>query len=124
MFLKLKGKISSGIVSNLNDLEQEAGLRNLESATRAFFTQELNSDVTRLLKEEIRAYSGLQIPVPKLSGQGFVIHHARCKRTIRGGERNDWIWIASDNAGTRTFNGLLVGRLNALFKLRSREMVY
>ena len=82
---KIKGKISSGIVSNLNDLEQEAGLKNLESATRAFFTQELNSDVTRLLKEEIRAYNGLQIPVPKLSGQGFVIHYGRCKRTFRGG---------------------------------------
>ena len=77
-----------------------------------------------MLKEEIRAYNGLQIPVPKLSGQEFVIPHARCKRTFRGGERNDWIWIASDNAGTQTFNGRLVRRLNALFKLRSRETVY
>ena len=30
----------------------------------------------------------------------------------------------SHNAGTKTFNGWLVGRLNALFKLRSRETVY
>ena len=59
MFLKLKRKVSSGIVSNLNDLEQKAGLKNVESATRAFFTQELNSDITRLLKEEFRAYNGL-----------------------------------------------------------------
>lgn len=52
-FLKLKGKIRSGIISNRNDLEQEAGLKNLESATRVSFTEELNSDVMRLLKQEI-----------------------------------------------------------------------
>ena len=46
------------------------------------------------------------------------------KGRFGGGERNDWIWIASDNAGTRMFNRQLVGRLNALFKLRSRETVY
>ena len=37
VFLNLKGKNSSGITSNLNDLEQEAGLKNLESAKRLFF---------------------------------------------------------------------------------------
>ena len=41
-----------------------------------------------------------------------------------GGERNDWIWIASDNADTRTFYWQLVRRLNALFQVRSRETLY
>ena len=126
-FLKLKGKIDSSIVSNLVDLGQEAGLKDLQSAMRAFLTRELNSDVTSLLNGGIRAYRALEIPVPKLSGQGFVIHNVRCTglKKFRGGvKRNDWVWTTSDNIRSRTFNGRLPGRLNALFKLRSLETVY
>ena len=66
---------------NLQDLEHESGVRDLRLAMRAFFMQELrgtNSDTERLLDHEIGAYGALQISVPKLSDQGFVLHHARC----------------------------------------------
>ncbi|KAF8415915.1 hypothetical protein BGX38DRAFT_1244983, partial [Terfezia claveryi] len=64
-----------------------------------------DSDIQRLLEGNIRAYK-LDIPVPKLSGNGFVVHHARCTGLdIRPG----------------TLNGRIPGRLNALFKLKSKE---
>ena len=69
------------MVLNLRDLEHESGIRDLRLATRAFFMRELrgtNSDTERLLDHEIGAYGALQIPVPKLSDQGFVLHYARC----------------------------------------------
>ena len=39
--------------------------------------KDMNSDTERLLDYEIGAYSALQIPVPKLSDKGFVLHYAR-----------------------------------------------
>ena len=62
------------------------------------------SDTERLLDHKIVAYGALQIPVPKLSDQGFVLHHARCsvEKGFRSRKGNDWVWVrrhpASDTA--------------------------
>ena len=75
----------------------------------------------------IRAYTSLEIPIPRLSGQGFVVHHARCTRLtmFRGHKRSDWVWVrrhcASDKACAGTLNGRIQGRVNALFKLKSKH---
>ena len=128
-FLKLQGKLSSEIVSNLEELERTMGLPGVKLATMSFLTREFrgtNYDPLRLIDCRIRAYRCLEVPVPKLSGEGFVIHNVRCTglEGFRGGQRrNDWVWIrkhtASDNARPGTLDGRIVGRLNALFKLTS-----
>ena len=69
------------MVFNVRDLKHVSSVRDLRLPTRAFFMRELrdtNSDKERLLVHEIGAYSALHIPVPKLSDQGSVLHHARC----------------------------------------------
>ena len=99
--MKLQGKID--LVSNLADLELETGLLNLELATRDFLLRYTNSGAGNQLDNDlnIRAYRALKIPVPILSGGGFVLHHALC-REYRGRSKEDWIWVrrhpASDNA--------------------------
>jgi len=129
--LKLLGK--NNLVLNLRDLEHESGVHDLRFATRAFFMRELkdtNSDTERLLDHEIGAYGALQIPVPKLSDKGFVLHHARCsgEKGFRGSKRNNWVWVrrhpASDTVLVGTLNGRVPGRLDALFKLTSKGVVY
>ncbi|KAF8418351.1 hypothetical protein EV426DRAFT_520186, partial [Tirmania nivea] len=73
----------------------------------------------------------LQIPVPKFSGSGFLMHVARCtgEKEFRGQQRNDWVWVrrhpASGGRQPNLLNGRIPGSLNALFKLTSKEgMVY
>ena len=89
-----------------------------------------NSDTERLLDHEIGAYGALQIPVPKLSDQGFVLHLARCsiEKRFQGTKRNDWVWVrrhsAMDTAPAGILNGRIPGRLDALFKLVSKGLVY
>ena len=53
----------------------------------------INSDTERLLDHEIGAHGALQIPVPKLSDEGFVLHHGKCsvEKRFRGSNRNDWV---------------------------------
>ena len=134
-FLKLQWKLELETVSSLEDLERTFGIGGVKFAMRSFLIQEFrgtNSDALRLLDCKIRAYRCLEIPVPKLNGEGFVLHHVRCTGlgSFRGREkRNDWVWIrkhpASDDAPLGTLNGRITGRLNALFKLTSKEgMVY
>jgi hypothetical protein len=132
-YLKLQGKVDLDIVSNLEGLERVICLCDVRLATRAFFVRELrgtNSDIERLLRCGIRAYHSLEIPVPKLGGDGFILHHVRCTGLdgFRGkGKRNDWVWVkrhlTSDKACAGMPNGRIVGRLNALFKLVTREGV-
>ena len=134
VYIKLQGKIDLGTVSTLADLEVVAGLCDLKVATRVFLTRELkgaNSDVMSLLAQGIRGYRSLQIPVPKLNGHGFVLHHARCTGLddFRGQKRSDWIWIRKHAASFRSqpgsLNGRIPGKLNALFKLTGiGETVY
>jgi hypothetical protein len=130
VYLKLRGKIEFGVVGSLTDLGSATAVGDLELATREFLTRDVrfaNSEVERLLKGEIRAYKALEIPVPKLSGKEFVVHYARCTglNMFRGQKRADWVWIrrhlASDMAQPGTLNGRLPGRLNALFKFKSKE---
>ena len=94
VYLKLLGK--TNLVLNLRDVEHKSGVRDLKLATRAFFMRKLrdtNSDTERLLDHDIGAYVALQIPVPMLSDQGFVLHHARCsgEKGFRGNKTNDWV---------------------------------
>ncbi|KAF8427419.1 hypothetical protein EV426DRAFT_589943 [Tirmania nivea] len=107
-----------------------AGLSNLKLATRGFLTRELkgaDSDAVRLLDRDVRAYCALQIPVPNFSGQGFVMHIARCteEKGFRGQRRNNWVWVrrhaASGMVQSNSLNGQIPGRLNVLFKLKSKE---
>ncbi|KAF8426002.1 hypothetical protein EV426DRAFT_715912 [Tirmania nivea] len=130
VYLKLQGKIDLETVSNLEDLERMAGLSNLKLATRGFLIRELkgaDSDAVRLLDRDIWAYYALQIPVPNFSGQGFVMHIAVCteEKGFRGQRRNDWIWVrrhvASGMGQSNSLNGRIPGRLNMLFKLKSKE---
>jgi hypothetical protein len=119
-YLKLQGKIDS--VSNLADLEHVA---NLKSATRAFLVRELHTDpdALGLLERGISVYNTLQIPIPKFSGQGFVLHNAKCTE-FRGKKRNDWVWVrrhVASDAGQHTLNGCIPGRLNAVFKISGKE---
>ena len=77
--MKLKGKID--LVSNLTDLEHEIGLGDLRLARHTFWTKELkgtNADPESILDYGIVAYISLQIPVPSLNGQDFILHIARC----------------------------------------------
>ena len=128
--MKLQGK--TNVVLNLIELENESGVCGLRLATRAFFTgkyKDTNRDIERLLDCEIRAYGTLQVPVPRLSEPGFILHHAICsgKKEFRGSKRNDWVWVrrhlASDTAQAGTLNGRISGRLNVLFKLTSKGIV-
>ena len=121
------------MVLNLRGLEHESGVRDLKLTTRAFFMRDLrgtNSDTERLLDHEIGAYGAPQIPVPPLSDQGFVLHHARCfgEKGFRGSKRNDWLWVrrhpALDTAPAGTLNGRVPGTLDALSKLTSKGVVY
>ncbi|RPB21015.1 hypothetical protein L211DRAFT_851758 [Terfezia boudieri ATCC MYA-4762] len=130
VYLKLRGKIKLGIISSLEELERVTGLPDLVLTTETFLRQEvrsMNSDPVGLLVQEIRAYRELQIPVPKFSGEGFIVHSARCT-VFREQERYNWIWVrrqrTSDEA-SGTLNGRIPGRINALLKVISREgMVY
>ena len=131
VYFKLLGK--TNMVLNPRDLEHKSGVHDLRLAIRAFFIRELrgtNSDTERLFNHEIGAYGALQIPVPKLSDQGLVLHHARCSgdKRFRGGKRNDWVWVkrypALDTTPAGTLNGLVPGRLDAFFKLTSKSVVY
>ena len=89
-----------------------------------------NSDTERLLDHETGAYGTLQIPLPKWSDQGIVLHYARCsgEKRFRESKRNDWVPVrrhpASDTAPAGTLNGRVPGRLDALFKLTSKGVVY
>ena len=130
VYLKLDGKIDLGTVSAIADLEHVTGLCDLRLATRVFLTREYkgtNSDILSLLDLEIRAYRSLQIPVPNFSEEGFVLHHARCTGLgeFRGQKRSDWIWVrrhaASDQGQQGSLDGRRVAKLNALFKLKSRD---
>ena len=121
------------LLLNLRDLEHESSVHDLRFAKRAFFMKELkdtNSDTKRLLDHEIGAYGALQIPVPKLSDKCFILHHARCfgEKGFRGSKRNDWVWVrrhpTSDTALAGTVNGRVPDRLDALFKLTSKGVVY
>ena len=79
--MKLDGKIDLGTVSAIADLEHVTSLCDLRLATRVFLTWKykgMNSDILSLLDLDIRAYCSIQIPVPNFSGEGFVLHHARC----------------------------------------------
>ncbi|KAF8436090.1 hypothetical protein BGX38DRAFT_1274632 [Terfezia claveryi] len=94
VYLKLQGQIDLGRVSNLEDLEHTPSLSYLKLATRVFLTRELkvaDSEVLRLLDGHIQAYGALQIPVPKFSRSGFLMHVARCtgEKEFRGQKRND-----------------------------------
>ena len=129
-YLKLQRTIHIRRVSNLSDLEYTANLYDLILPTRAFFLTELkvkNSNVARLLNHQIRVYGALLIPVPKLSGEGFVWHHARCSGSaeFRVQRRNDWVCVrrhaALDRTEPGTLNGRMPGRLNALFKLKHKN---
>jgi len=99
-------------------------------ATRVFLTREhkgTNSDILSLFDLEIRVYRSLQIPVPYFSGEGFVLYHARCTGLgeFRGQKRSDWIWVGrhapSERLQQGSLNGQRVAKLNALFKLKSRD---
>ncbi|KAF8440641.1 hypothetical protein BGX38DRAFT_1205503 [Terfezia claveryi] len=130
VYLKLRGKIEFGRVGNIAELEHTTAVGDLTLATQIFLTRDVkctDSDIQRLLEGNIRAYKTLDIPVPKLSGNGFVVHHARCTGLdmFRKQQRSDWVWVrrhrASDVARPGTLNGRIPGRLNALFKLKSKE---
>jgi hypothetical protein len=130
VYLKLAGKFDFGTVSTIADLENVTGLCDLRLATKVFLTRAhrgTNSDIVRLLDWDIRGYRSLQIPVPRFSGLGFLVHHARCTGVgeFRGGKRNDWIWVRrheeSDRMQQGTLNGRRPAKLNALFKLKSED---
>jgi len=95
MYLKLQGKLDFGTVSNLGDLERVTGLCDLVLVTSAFMRGELRYSevsISRVLSAGIRAYKALEIPMPKLNREGFVVHHARCtglRKFRRGQSRSD-----------------------------------
>jgi len=127
MYLQIQGKLNFRTVSNLGDLEQVTGLCDLVLATSAFLRGELGYSevsISRVLSAGIRAYEVLEISVPKLNGEGFVVHNARCtglRKFRRGQSRSDWVWVrrhwASEKAGPTALNGHIPARLNALYKL-------
>jgi hypothetical protein len=126
VYLKLKGKIEWGLVSSLENLEQVSGLTGLVQATETFLQREdKGKDDGNRIVQEIRAYRALQIPVPKFSGKGFIMHNARCTKEFRGKDRQDWVWVrrrgASDQVPAGTLNGRIPGRMNALFKLIRKD---
>jgi len=80
-YLKLRVKVELGTVSNLGDLESAIGSCDLKLAAMVFLTHDMrctDSNVQSLLESDARAYIGLKIPPPKLSGEGYIIHNARC----------------------------------------------
>jgi len=93
VYLRMQSKIDLGMVSNLEDLAHTAGWCDLKLATRVFGPRGpgTGSDAVSLVDRDIQAYSALQIPVPNLSGRGFVVHIARCtgEKKFRGQQRND-----------------------------------
>jgi len=118
------------VVGNLAELESAMALGDVVLATRVFVTRDVRctySDAQRLLEVGIRAYTSLEIPVPRLGGQGFIVHYTRCTglTMFRGHKRSDWVWVrrhcASDKARAGTLNRRIPGRLNALFKLKSKD---
>ena len=129
--MKLKGKID--LLSNPIDLEHETGLGDIRLASHAFWMKELkgtNADPESILDYVIGAYTSLQIPVPSLNVQDFILHISRCTagKEFRGHVRRDWVWVrthaASDKVRVGTLNGRVPGRLNALFKLKYEGTVY
>ena len=103
VYLKLQGKIELGTVSNLVELECMTALCDLRIAMKVFLTWEVkgsNSDIQRLLDGDIRAYRWLEIPVARLSGEGYVVHYARCTglNMFRGQKRSDWVWVRRHRA--------------------------
>jgi len=94
VYLKLRGKIELGVVGNLAELEGAMALGDVVLATWVFLTRDGRCtyyDVQLLLEGGIKAYTSLEIPLPRLSRQGFVVHHARCTRLtmFRGHKRSD-----------------------------------
>jgi len=81
VYLKLRGKVELGSVSNLGDLESAIASCDLRLARRVFLTANIrctDSHVRSLLEGDVRAYLCLEIPVPKKSGEGYIVHNARC----------------------------------------------
>ena len=103
-------------------------LCDIKLAVTPFLLKEKNSDMLlQVLDADIRAYQCLEIPVARFSGEGFDFHHARCTGSMfrAGQKRSDWVWIrkhpGSDTAQPGSLNGRILGRLNALFKLKGIE---
>ena len=131
IYVRLQGK--ANVVLHLTDQKNESGVHDMRLATTASFMRELsktNANVERLLDRKIRAYGALQVRVPKLNDQGFVIHVTRCPEEsgFRESKRNDWVCVrrhpASDIAESSTLNRRVHGRLDALCKLTSKGLVY
>jgi len=133
VYLRLQGKIDLGTISSLGDLEHVTGLDNLKLAMRVHLTyelQETDCHTEELLNRDIQAYCALQILVLNFSGEGVVLHIARCtgEKEFQGKARNDWIWVrrhmVSGKAQPNLLNRQIPRRLNALFKITSRGTIY
>ena len=95
--------------------------------TSTFFREELGYSevsISRVLSVGRRAYEALENAMPKLNGEGFVVHHARCTELRKFSRRqswSDWVWVrryrAWEKAGPTALNRHMPARLNALYNL-------
>ncbi|KAF8473800.1 hypothetical protein BDZ91DRAFT_845281 [Kalaharituber pfeilii] len=126
LFMKLMGKVNPEKIYSLKLIAEEYQLADLVSATRAYLQEliQTDSDIERLLSGPAELFTALQIPVPDLSDNGFILHHIRCtgrQKFRKRAPRADWAWVEMGRRTNATLKGKLPGRIEAFFKLFDRQ---
>ncbi|KAF8436740.1 hypothetical protein BDZ91DRAFT_756790 [Kalaharituber pfeilii] len=110
LFMKLMGKVNSEKIYSLKLIAEEYQLADLVSAMCAYLQEliQTDSDIERLLT--------LQILVPDLSDNDFILHHIRCtgrQKFRKQAPRADWAWVEMGRHTNAT--------LKVFFKLFDRQ---
>ena len=121
------------MVLNVTDLENESGVGDLRLPHGHFSCRNSGKQMPTwkgYYSCIISVSICLQVSVSKLNANCFVVHYASCsgERGFGGSKRNDWVCVrrhpGSDTAQPGTLNGHVPDRLDAVFNLTSRGIVY
>jgi len=131
---KLQGRICNKTIYNIQTLQAIYELPDLQTLTGSYLrhnhplisSEQLDSDVARLMDAPLGAFNTLQVAVLTYNDDGYNLHRIRCTGPYlfrKQDRRNDWVFIRhrKATAGTKVtggLNGLIPAKLNALFKLR------
>jgi len=131
---KLQGRMCNKTMYNIQTLQAIYELPDLQTLTGSYLrhnhplisSEQLDSDVARLMDAPLEAFNTLQVAVPTFNDDGYNLHRMRCtgpKLFRKQDRRNDWVFIRrrKATAGTKVtggLDGLIPAKLKALFKLR------
>jgi len=130
---KLQGRMCNKTMYNIQILQAIYEPPDLQTLTGSYLrhnhplilSEQLDSDVARLMDALLEAVNILQVVLPTFNDDGYNLHRMRCTGPNlfrKQDRRNDWVFIRrrKATAGTKVTGGLnclIPGKLNALFKL-------